>query len=139
MACTDEKKNELVTVYRVAKKEDLYTGMYKSYASIDMFDLSTKHPPPDNDSKLRAFYRSYHLYGNPDDFIFGFNNKEQMSFWIHNDNVRRTLDYEGFVVHEILVNGTDGTDYKFGDTQAMFNKNNIVKTVSKTSVVEFLG
>lgn len=110
-------------VYRVqtADGEGLYSA--SQYANDKLSDLNGRHPLPYNDSKLMAALGDEVCAGK----LFAFASLEQLKFWIHSDEDREAIHYEGCSIYAIETD-----EVWVGDTQCVFNKRsgNVVGVIS---------
>lgn len=122
-------------LFRVALENDITVGMYSCSQDVSwsMSSDNGRHPVPNYDNRLCDFWAEY---GNSN-FFFGFSTKEQLTFWVYLQSVRRELEENNFVVYEIAVHrDEENSTWKAGDTQAVFHINHY-ELVSKTKLSDF--
>ena len=130
-------------IYRVALKDDVYTGLYDWHLSYEvLFELQGAHPGPYRDKKMAKALQEESGKTNPSDLdtidgdringrYFGFTNPQQLKHWIYMEEWRRELDEDGFCIY--LIEPEPDT-YLEGDSQCIFNIEDVIGTMTLLEV-----
>lgn len=105
---------ENLIIYRV--EDSYHTGMYSAETSSNMFELQSRHPPPEDDVTLGPKWKALSK-DERDPYHFGFASMEQLKFWIYMQEWRTELESEGYRVSVYSVSPSCAL---VGETQCVF-------------------